>query len=68
MATRRTNPNHKATFTIGVRCECSCGWGSSLWLNKGAKAEAAKEWRRHREHCELVASISDREANAGDTA
>jgi hypothetical protein len=48
----KTNPNHKASFTIGVRCSCSCGWESSMWLNTGAKSAAASEWRHHRERCE----------------
>ncbi len=53
----RTNPDHKASFRVGVECICSCGWRSALWVNKGAKSEAAKEWRLHREHCETVDEI-----------
>jgi hypothetical protein len=48
----RTNPEHKAHFSLGVRCTCSCGWQSAMWLNKGAKQNAAAEWRNHREKCE----------------
>lgn len=48
----KTNPNHKAKFQIGVECVCSCGWRSAMWMNKGAKSNAAAEWRGHREKCE----------------
>lgn len=54
MTTRKTNPDHKASFSIGVQCTCSCGWQSSMWLNKGAKSNAAGEWHWHREKCEKV--------------
>lgn len=50
----KTNPDHKASFAIGVQCTCSCGWQSAMWLNKGAKSSAAGEWRHHREKCEAV--------------
>lgn len=46
------DPNHKATFSFGVRCHCSCGWMSALHFGKGAKSEASKEWETHKEKCE----------------
>ena len=52
MTTRKTNPNHKAGFTIGVRCSCSCGWTTGWHPGKGAKSGAAAEWRSHRAQCE----------------
>lgn len=53
MNTRRpTDPNHKATFSYGVACTCSCGWRSATWFGKGAKASAAGEWHSHRDKCE----------------
>ncbi|HKF95124.1 MAG TPA: hypothetical protein VKB96_11110 [Gammaproteobacteria bacterium] len=57
MARRKTNPDHKARFSIGVQCACSCGWQSAMWMNKGAKSNAASEWNSHREHCEKVADL-----------
>jgi hypothetical protein len=49
MTTRRkTNPDHKARFNIGVEAVCSCGWKSSMWLN------AAGEFRAHRATCEVT--------------
>lgn len=48
----KTNPAHKARFNVGVECVCSCGWKSAMWLNRGAKSNAAAEWRAHREKCE----------------
>lgn len=54
----KTNPDHKATFTVGVRCSCSCGWQSAMWLGKGAKRNAAAEWREHREKCEAKARVA----------
>lgn len=50
----KTNPNHKARFTIGVQASCSCGWNGAMWVNKDAKRNAAQEWRGHREKCERV--------------
>ena len=49
---RKTNPGHKAQFSLGVVCRCSCGWSSATWYNKGAKSNAAGEWRCHIEKCE----------------
>jgi len=28
-----------------------------MWMNKGAKSNAASEWNSHREHCEKVADL-----------
>lgn len=50
----KTNPDHKARFSFGVMCSCSCGWTSATWFGKGAKYSAAGEWRYHREKCEAV--------------
>ena len=50
----KTNPNHKARFSYGVRCNCSCGWESCTWYGKGARGNAAGEWRYHREKCEAA--------------
>ena len=49
---RKTNPNHKASFSYGVQARCSCGWVGASWLGKGAKGNAAGEWHEHRERCE----------------
>lgn len=54
----KTNPNHKARFIVVIECECSCGWKGAGWCNKGAKANAAAEWRGHREKCEAVEGAS----------
>jgi hypothetical protein len=50
----KTNPNHKASFSLGVAASCSCGWSGGTWFNIGAKRNAASEWRSHREKCEAV--------------
>lgn len=64
MARTRTNPAHKASFSIGVQGICSCGWRTSMWMNKGAKSNASQEWRAHREHCELVERLQSEERAA----
>lgn len=51
---RKTNPNHKATFSFGVAVNCSCGWRSNTWYGKGAQKEASHEWRWHLLKCEKV--------------
>jgi hypothetical protein len=53
IARRKTNPDHKASFSYGVHANCSCGWSSSTWFGKGAKGSAAAEWHSHREKCEV---------------
>lgn len=50
----RPNPEHKATFHVCIQCQCSCGWISGMWQGKGAKRNAAAEWRGHRTKCEAV--------------
>lgn len=57
MEKRKTNPDHKARFNVGVECICSCGWRSSMWIGAGARSNAAAEWRSHREGCEKVAAL-----------
>jgi len=52
--TRKTNPNHKASFSYGVTANCSCGWAGVTWFGKGAKSNAAGEWHSHREKCEAI--------------
>ena len=59
MGTRKTNPNHKASFSYGVHVNCSCGWASTNFFGKGARREAAGEWQRHREYCELVVGLGE---------
>lgn len=56
---RKTNPEHKARFNIGVQCLCSCGWKSSMWLNKGARANATSEWHAHRDKCEATDNLAN---------
>lgn len=48
----KTNPMHKAHFSVGVSSSCSCGWSGGTWFNEGAKRNAAAEWRAHRDQCE----------------
>jgi hypothetical protein len=54
-----TDPNHKAEFSFGVKCNCSCGWSSSTWYGKGSKRSASAEWHNHKMKCEK------KEANNG---
>jgi hypothetical protein len=53
-ARRKTNPDHKASFSYGVTARCSCGWSGATWFGEGAKSNAAGEWHWHREKCEEV--------------
>lgn len=50
----KTNPAHKARFSLCVIAHCSCGWQGATWMNAGAKRNAASEWRAHRERCEAT--------------
>jgi nitroimidazol reductase NimA-like FMN-containing flavoprotein (pyridoxamine 5'-phosphate oxidase superfamily) len=52
MQRRKTDQDHKASFSYGVHCNCSCGWSSATWFGKGAKLSAAGEWHNHRDKCE----------------
>lgn len=52
MATRKTDPNHKAHFIYGVCATCSCGWSSATTYGKGAKHDAAAQWHWHRDQCD----------------
>lgn len=48
---RKISPvGHKlggVNYGCSVRCEC--GWKSSVWMGKGARSEAFREWRWHQE-------------------
>lgn len=54
MARRKTDPDHKAQFSYGVACSCSCGWSSATWFGKGAKRNASGEWHIHRDKCDAA--------------
>ena len=46
----RTKPqkDHRCDgATLSVRVKCECGWRSSEWVGKGARANAYAEWRSH---------------------
>lgn len=64
-AKRKTDPKHKASFSYGVQCRCSCGWQTGFWLGKGAKGNAAGEWHIHREQCEKARAMEA--ANVSET-
>lgn len=40
---------HPAQIFVQVSCEC--GWKSSMWSTKGARAAAYDEWRQHIKEC-----------------
>lgn len=46
-----TDKNHKASFVFGVAARCACGWSGATFFGEGAKANAASEWRWHRDSC-----------------
>jgi len=46
--TKPRDPDHKATFSHGVRCNCSCGWQSGTWYGDGAHRNATGEWEYHK--------------------
>lgn len=39
-----------------VKTQCECGWQSSGWIGKGARANAYGEWHMHIENCQKRAS------------
>lgn len=57
---RKTDPNHKATFSFGARIICSCGWQSSTWYGKGARGNASGEWHGHRDLCGAATATEGR--------
>lgn len=52
MSRQKPVPGHKlASYSYGVSVRCECGWRSATAYGKGARSEAAKLWRSHREGC-----------------
>jgi hypothetical protein len=47
---------HKGRAHFGVRYSCECGWESSISFGKGARGQAALEFRDHKLNC-IVADI-----------
>jgi len=60
----KTNKNHKARFSFGVACLCSCGWSSPTVFGKGAQKEASGLWQIHKASCEEVENNNKEEINS----